>query len=501
MIAALMSFWPAFAAGAIAIPVIIHLINSKRYKIVPWAAMRFLLAAQKQTRKRMRIEQLILLLVRILILALILFAMISVLGWAEQIWAAMELAQMGQAKQPQQRTHHLFVLDASLSMNQKIEGGQSAFEIARQLAMKKIADSPVGDGYSVLILKDNPVWLIGEAAQDGRKVTRELEKVRSSHGNAAVPSMLNMVAAKLGEASPRFPAQAVYFFTDMQQSTWAGAAPSDLRTEAESEEKKSYLEIQKRATTVFVDCGPRNDVGNLAVTHVEFDLNKTPYVTTGTDLTLIATLKNYGNEERRDVRAELLKGRAKGMGTDPPLQMRVDGHWAGSIPANGQIPIVFKNVRFDKPGTYAVQVKIAGGDVLQEDDARTIIITVRDTVPVLLVNGKASADRFERATEYLRLALNPFPAGERSRMGFPLRPTVVTPGRSADMTEADLEIVRLHLLVRRAASSAGPELRKIDGHLRRGGGLVVTLRRQGGARASIALTTCFSRTIMACCPS
>ena len=63
-------------------------------------------------------------------------------------------------------------------------------------------------------------------------------------------------------------------------------------------------------------------------------------------------------------------------------------------------------------GTYAVQVKIAD-DALLEDNSRSIVITVRDTIPVLLVNGKASADRFERATEYLRLALNPFPAGLR----------------------------------------------------------------------------------------
>jgi hypothetical protein len=45
MLGALATFWPALAALAVGIPVIIHLINRKRYKIVPWAAMRFLLAA------------------------------------------------------------------------------------------------------------------------------------------------------------------------------------------------------------------------------------------------------------------------------------------------------------------------------------------------------------------------------------------------------------------------------------------------------------------------
>src|SRR5476651_561665 len=87
----------AVGVGAIAIPVIIHLINRKRFKIVPWAAMKFLLAAQKQTRKRMRIEQLLLLFVRMLILAMVLFAMASVMPWAESIWSAIGLANFGPA--------------------------------------------------------------------------------------------------------------------------------------------------------------------------------------------------------------------------------------------------------------------------------------------------------------------------------------------------------------------------------------------------------------------
>src|SRR4051812_19802266 len=87
---AFLGLWPTLGigAGAVAIPVIIHLINRRRYKIVPWAAMRFLLAAQKQTRKRMRIEQLLLLVVRMVVLAALVFAMASVMPWAEAIWAS-----------------------------------------------------------------------------------------------------------------------------------------------------------------------------------------------------------------------------------------------------------------------------------------------------------------------------------------------------------------------------------------------------------------------------
>jgi len=51
----------AVAAGAASIPIVIHLLNRRRFRIVQWAAMRFLLAAQKKNTRRMRLEQLLLL--------------------------------------------------------------------------------------------------------------------------------------------------------------------------------------------------------------------------------------------------------------------------------------------------------------------------------------------------------------------------------------------------------------------------------------------------------
>ncbi len=57
---------PALAAGVLlaAVPLIIHLLNRQRHKPMPWAAMRFVLAAYKQTRRRVRLENLLLLLLR-----------------------------------------------------------------------------------------------------------------------------------------------------------------------------------------------------------------------------------------------------------------------------------------------------------------------------------------------------------------------------------------------------------------------------------------------------
>ena len=60
-------------AGVIAmgVPILIHLLARQRRKPIEWAAMRFLIEAYRKHRRRLQLEQLLLLMVRCLILALL----------------------------------------------------------------------------------------------------------------------------------------------------------------------------------------------------------------------------------------------------------------------------------------------------------------------------------------------------------------------------------------------------------------------------------------------
>ena len=64
----------AGAAGA-SIPIIIHLLNKQRYKRVTWGAMHWLWASFRKSRRRLQVEQLILLIVRTLIILLLALAL------------------------------------------------------------------------------------------------------------------------------------------------------------------------------------------------------------------------------------------------------------------------------------------------------------------------------------------------------------------------------------------------------------------------------------------
>src|SRR5439155_22697887 len=64
-----------FGLTAISVPIIIHLLNRREFQKVVWAAMRFLRLSVEQNQRRMKIEDLILLALRCLLLALLAVAL------------------------------------------------------------------------------------------------------------------------------------------------------------------------------------------------------------------------------------------------------------------------------------------------------------------------------------------------------------------------------------------------------------------------------------------
>src|SRR5678815_5141893 len=86
-----------------AVPIVIHLLNRRRFKRVPWAAMEFLLAAMKRNRKRLRMEQWLVLLLRTL--AVVFLALL--VARPQRAGGAL----LGS------RTHHVVVFDDTASMS------------------------------------------------------------------------------------------------------------------------------------------------------------------------------------------------------------------------------------------------------------------------------------------------------------------------------------------------------------------------------------------------
>ena len=181
---------------------------------------------------------------------------------------------------------------------------------------------------------------------------------------------LNMVGAKLAEAAQRYPAQMVYFITDVQKATWTSLPPTDPAQETGEKTKLIFADIQQRARTVFVDVG-RDAVDNVAVTDLGIEV---PFVTTGMKAPIVATVRNFGKENKTNVRVELLVGKAREAANDAPLSPRVVGQELANLRAGEPVPIPFF-YSFPEPGTYAIQVRL-GDDPLNLDNVRSVIVTV-----------------------------------------------------------------------------------------------------------------------------
>ncbi len=462
----------AIAGGAVAVPVVIHLLNRRRFKVVTWAAMRFLLAAQRKNTRRMRLEQILLLAVRCLIVLLLVAAMASVTPWAEAVWHRLNPEGGVAVNTSGTRRHKILVIDGSFSMAQRpghhagAAAGQadeaSCFEKARATAARIARESPGGDGFSVVLMASPPRRIVPETSEDTRKVAAEIESLKLPHGNADLAATLSTVESMLQASPGKFTDKEVYFLTDLQQSTWVARQPASVAG--------ILQKIQSKARTILVDVG-RDGVNNLAVTGLTLDED---IASPGRTTTVIATLQNFGSETREAVRVSLLVGKARSAAGDPPFELRPVHEAVVRAERGQQVPVPF-TYKFPSEGEYVLQVQ-AENDALDLDDTRSAVVTVKKDVPVLLVNGKPAGQAFDQAAEWLRVALNPFD-GERPPPDVVARPKVIGTAAFADEGQGDLTNYDCVMLCDLPGVSLS-QTRRLEGLLRRGGGVVFFLGDQ-----------------------
>jgi hypothetical protein len=451
----------AAAVGAVSVPIIIHLLNRRRFKIVTWAAMRFLLNAEKKNSRRLRLEQLILLAVRCLVLMLLLAAMaITLVPGTEDLlrWLFPDKVVFAN-RAGGRRTHKIVVVDGSFSMATKV-GEETAFERARTLAAQLVSNSSRGDGFSVVLMSAPPRRVVPEPSEDSSKVSKEIERLHLPHGNADLIGTLNTVESLLRASPEKFEEREVYFLTDLQKSTWILKQPGAIAS--------TLQKIQAKARTIFVDVG-RDGINNLAVTSLTLG---EPLATVGRDTAITAIVHNFSTETREGVRVELWVGKARSTKDEPPMELRVAHQRVEKIPPGRDTPLSF-TYKFTTPGDYVLQVRL-DNDGLPLDDTRSAVVTVKESVPIMLVDGKSTeGELLDRGAEWLKLALNPF---ENTPIpGFlPFRPKVLTESQFADVGLGDLTDYDCVCFCDVARISPA-EVRRLETHLRRGGGAIFAM--------------------------
>jgi hypothetical protein len=379
--------WLAAGAVSVSIPIIIHLLHKARAPTVPFPTLRFLRSAAEKTARRRRLENLLLLAVRLLLFALLAFAL-------ARPFLSREFGLFG--SNPSAAA--CIVLDNSYSMNVTYEG-QTRFSKAKKEA-RAILDSPWRPALAAVLLT-NPGTLPApdRLVSDRAKLFRDLDAAQVASGRADLPGTLKAAYALLDKADAAD--KRLWILTDRQALSWEGLG--DL------EEPRKHPAIP-----VAVIRPTEAAYANVAITAAEV-VSRSRVV--GFPVRIDVTLRNSGPaQEKRNLL----------LFVDDSSQARqkqaVDLAPGG---APGATRVVAMTYAFDKAGPHRLLVAVEGTDSLAVDNTRRIALQIADRIPVLLVKQAASEIPFQDANFYLVRALDP--AGEKADFPGAIRPVETTP--------------------------------------------------------------------------
>jgi hypothetical protein len=234
---------------AAAIPVAIHFWSRRRHQEVPWAAMEFLLAALRKHSRRLQLEQLVLLVVRMLMLVCLALAL------ADPFWAW----STAEGVTPHGATHYLLIVDTSFSMSLR-DRDESVLQKAQQAVRRLVDESREGDGFS-LVLMQRPVRIVvGDVTFDRAEILRQIDRLTASHQTADLAGTLSaveQVAKHVRERYQRLAQQRICVFSDLDQNAWARVG--------DDSHSPIIQRLAEESQWVLYDMGVR-DAANLAVT-------------------------------------------------------------------------------------------------------------------------------------------------------------------------------------------------------------------------------------------
>ena len=193
----------AIAFAFVALPIILHFLKRKR-KPVEWGAMRFLIEAYRRKRRRMTLEQLLLLLTRCALV--LLFAL------------AVGRPYFGSASSRSGPTELYILLDDSVASAALDPQGRKAFDAIKTQAIALIDTlSPDAGDRAGLVLMSAPTRaVIAPASSDLSAVRRAIERAERTDAAADLHGALSTLESTLTSDEENAPAVTIALLSPMR---------------------------------------------------------------------------------------------------------------------------------------------------------------------------------------------------------------------------------------------------------------------------------------------
>ncbi len=458
--------WMLLGFSAVLIPPIIHLLNRRRYEVVDWGAMQFLQIGEV-TRRRLFIEELLLMLLRMALIAVL------VLALAGPFVASSMLARLG----PRANRDVVLVFDGSYSMGSTGKDG-TPHEKAKEWTRAFVADLTPGDSVAILQAKEQVVPVLAEPSHDPALLRQHIDNLPPPSGGCDWRPALQTADAILSRSQRA--EREIIVLSDGQRFGWADRASLFRWSLLASELGFTQAEPptgQVRPRLWVVNTAPeRNaDPPNWSLMPLETNRLLAP---AGREITFRTALDLHGQKTYA-----------------PPhrLRLEIDGRFIRNLEAppaaqlrNGRVPFSFAH-SFAALGSHLISVILEPDpppgewpanypvkDELPGDNRQDFAIEVVRTLPVLIVDGDPTPQP-KRGVDFLRQALeagDPKPVVQAHVVSInQFDPALVASGAASAPRETRPRV----LILRNVARLTTARQEAIAQFLADGGGVLVTL--------------------------
>jgi len=332
-----------------------------------------------ENKKRLNIENLLLLLIRCLIPTLLALSM------ARPVFTRFaELLGSGNSS-------IAVVLDDSYSMA-AVNAGRSAYDAARESISAVLDTAGNGSDAQVVLAGSRPERLRDQSTYDAVLLARELGETEAVHGSGDWNKAMEAAFKELEQMTQ--PVRDLVWISDFQKRDFADGAGTTLNRLATMRE-----EAVTKPRVVLFPVGERVP-NNVAVTSLDYS---SLLQGVGQPFSVRATVKNLGDKEWPALRVFFRVNAEERDVSEIRLAPKEERQ------------VLFTHV-FDKPGSHVVEV-FADADSLKVDNYRRASIPVWAQLSVLLINGEPSTEALKGETDYLKLALQPL-GGTTNLIGF-----------------------------------------------------------------------------------
>ncbi len=369
---------PAALAGlaALSLPVIIHLLNKLRVREVRWAAMRFLQTAAKKNQRRVKMQDLLLLILRCLVLALLVFA------FARPTFEAVEKSSLV-AGDP---LTVMVLLDQSASMGAS-DGIETRFAAARTATLNFLEELPTGSAAGLLLVHDGYASPVSRPSRDLSLVRRSVELAKPTDRGTDFQPALRAAIEALRNLEGR---REIHIFTDNQLAGWRALEPI-----------REFLATAPDIRVFIVTPGAAAaSTGNLAVTDLKLD---TAIPVAGQPLRVLAEVTNFGDTPANGIRLTLA------INDDAPSADAVISQLAPG--GTRHVPLL---VRLPGSGFHTLTASLPP-DRLAFDNRRTIALEIAPARDVLVVESRRGPAAWQGTGHFLATALAPVEEEAASR--------------------------------------------------------------------------------------